>query len=93
MTLQWQHSKLELLGEHRTHRPTRASAALPRGALHRHLRTCSSRWKAHEHLIAQAYARPRVCNSPAVLHDFDAAAFHQRRPVSPQTPPPPVLGG
>lgn len=36
-------------------------------------------WKVHEHLISLAYARLRSLQLPAVLHDFDAEAYHQWR--------------
>ena len=43
-------------------------------------------WQAHERLIAQAYARLRTLNLPAILHDFDPHAFHQWRGTQPDTP-------
>lgn len=43
-------------------------------------------WKAHERLIALAYARLRALQLPAVLHDFNAEAFHQWRDNTPDTP-------
>lgn len=85
-TLQWQHSKLELLENtartgqrvHLLRFPEELDFIATYGP--------AIPWKAHEHLIAQAYARLRVLQLPAVLHDFDAAAFHQWLGLTPDTP-------
>lgn len=43
-------------------------------------------WLAYERLISLAYADLRVAHLPAVLHTFDAQAFHQWRGDRPDTP-------
>lgn len=85
-TLRWQHSKLELLEStaragqrvHLLRFPDELDFIATYGP--------AIPWKAHEHLIAQAYARLRVLQLPAVLHDFNAAAFHQWLGAYPDTP-------
>ncbi|WP_058954754.1 hypothetical protein [Kocuria rhizophila] len=85
-TLQWQHSKLELLEDtaragqrvHLLRFPDELDFVATYGP--------TIPWKAHEHLIAQAYAQLRVLQLPAVLHDFDAAAFHRWLGATPDTP-------
>lgn len=85
-TLHWQHSKLELLettaraGQrvHLLRFPDELDFIATYGP--------AIPWKAHEHLIATAYARLRVLQLPAILHDFDAAAFHHWLGTAPDTP-------
>lgn len=85
-TLQWQHSKLELLEN--TARAGQRIYLLRFPDELDFIATYgpTTPWKAHERLIADAYARLRVLQLPAVLHDFDAQAFHHWLGTTPDTP-------